>query len=68
MKEDYMIAMGKDELDDFVKNNFKSLDTEAQRAFVTMMLLCADYVDFLIENGLWDQFVGHVEEDSVEVH
>jgi len=68
MKEDYMIAMGKDELDDFVKNNFKSLDTEAQRAFGTMMLLCADYVDFLIENGLWDQFVGHVEEDSVEVH
>jgi hypothetical protein len=68
MKDTHIIAMSPEELDLFMENDFKDLTEQARRAIGTMMLLCTDYVDFISDHDLWDEFINQVESDQFEVH
>ena len=68
MSEKHIISMSAEELDDFMQDAFHELDDEAQRALGTMMLLCTDYVEYIVQSELWDDFTEYMKAEEVEIH
>tara|TARA_R110002050_G_C8876325_1_gene508487 strand:+ start:225 stop:431 length:207 start_codon:yes stop_codon:yes gene_type:complete len=68
MKDVHIIAMSPEELDLFMENDFKDLTEQTRRAIGTMMLLCTDYVDFIADHDLWEEFINQVELEQGDIH
>jgi|TARA_R110000772_G_C13131733_1_gene422967 urate oxidase len=68
MSEKHIISMSSKELDTFMDDEFKQLPESSQRAVATLMLMCSDYVDFIVKIDLWDDFEDYIQLDEVEMH
>ena len=68
MNEKHIISMSAEELDGFMQDGFHELNDEAQRALGTMMLLCTDYVEYIMQCDLWDDFTDYMKAEEVEIH
>lgn len=68
MSEKHIFSMSAEELDDFMEGGFHELNEEAQRAVGTMMLLCTDYVEYIMQCDLWDDFTDYMKSEEVEIH
>ena len=68
MSEKHIISMSSKELETFMEDEFKQLPESSQRAVATLMLMCSDYVDFIVQSDLWGNFEDYIKLDEVEMH